>query len=231
MPQRFLHLDTGEQETTESFFSNLLLRGRIKGGLESNQGLDPLFDEGRSPEWLESHWREIRDNEMRYDEDVNQYLTLTLAELANPRCLQHINACLVDLDSDAGRRALEEEETFKRYYLYKINADFLLFHLGLFCSETHQPRDAYFDKGGAYYYSAASSLKGIKRGRSALSDVLEKLSQCFPRYVEILRVMKRNADNYLSFHFRISAAEIKQLEHALTLAVRERRNPETGFQN
>jgi len=93
-----------------------------------------------------------------------------------------------------------------------------------------QAGDAYFDKGEAYYFSAASQLKGMKRGRSALSDVLEKLSCRFGLYVAILRLMKQRADNYLSFHFRISQAEMQQLERDLSQEMQKRRDAGTGRQ-
>lgn len=228
MPTHFRHLDTGQDETTEHFFSHQLLQSRIDSGQESNQDFDPLLEEGRSEEWLESNWQDLKNNQLNYEEDVNQYLTLTLADLANPRSLDEINDCLVGIDADVGQRAVETRETRKRYFLYKTNADFLLFHLGLFNAHARQLGDAYFDKGGAYYFSAATNLKGMKGGRSALSDVLEKLSHHFGRYVEILREMRQNADNYLSFHFRLSSVEMESLQRSLTEESR-RRNPEPPF--
>lgn len=212
MPVRFSHLDSRNEETTESFFSRHFLEARIHSGQESNQDFDELFAEGRSREWLDSHWKEVRENDHRYEEDVNQYLTLTLAEWSHPGCLEMMNQCLVSLDSDVGQMAESLEERSRRYLMYKINADFLLFQLGLLNPGLSSRGDAYFDKGGAYYFSAASSLKGIKGGRSALSDVLEKLSGKFGKYVEVLRHMRRREDNYFSFHFKFTNEDMEILE-------------------
>jgi hypothetical protein len=224
MPVHFKHMDSGKIDTTESFFSNLFLRGRIDSGKESNEGYDLIHEEGRSEEWCEQHWKEIKANEMKYDEDVNQYITLTLAELVNPKSLAFANQYTVGIDDDVGQIAVSLPEQIKTYFLYKINADFLLLNLGLFRPDTNILGDAYFDKGESYYSSAATNLKAVKGGRSGMSDVLEKLSGGFGKYVEILRTMKNSADNFLSFNFKFSNAEMHDMEATLSLAARMRKD-------
>jgi hypothetical protein len=224
MPVHFKHLDSGKIDTTESFFSNSFLRGRIDSGKESNEGYDLIFEEGRNEEWCEKHWKEIKANEMKYDEDVNQYISLTLAELANPKSLAFANEYTVGIDADVGQIAMSLPEQIKTYFLYKINADFLLLNLGLFRSDTNILGEAYFDKGESYYFSAASNLKAARGGRSGMTDVLEKLSGGFGKYVEILRTMKNSADNYLSFNFKFSQAEIQDLEATLGRATQKKQD-------
>jgi len=227
MPVRFKHLDSGKIDTTESFFSNQFLRGRIDSGKESNAGYDLIFEEGRNEEWCDKHWKEIKANEMKYDEDVNQYISLTLADLANPKSLAFANQYTVGIDADVGQIAVSLPEQIKTYFLYKINADFLLLNLGLFRSDTNILGEAYFDKGESYYFSAASNLKAARGGRSGMSDVLEKLSGGFGKYVEILRTMKNSADNYLSFNFKFSQAEMQDLE--ATLGRETQKKQDTGL--
>jgi hypothetical protein len=224
MPVHFKHLDSGKIDTTESFFSNQFLRGRIDSGKESNEGYDLIFEEGRNEEWCDKHWKEIKANEMKYDEDVNQYISLTLADLANPKSLAFANEYTVGIDADVGQIAMSLPEQIKTYFLYKINADFLLLNLGLFRSDTNILGEAYFDKGESYYFSAASNLKAVGGGRSGMSDVLEKLSGGFGKYVEILRTMKNSADNYLSFNFKFSQAEIQDLEATLGQATQKKQD-------
>jgi hypothetical protein len=224
MPVHFKHLDSGKIDTTESFFSNQFLRGRIDSGKESNEGYDLIFEEGRNEEWCDKHWKEIKANEMKYDEDVNQYISLTLAELANPKSLAFANQYTVGIDADVGQIAVSLREQIKTYFLYKINADFLLLNLGLFRSDTNILGEAYFDKGESYYFSAASNLKAARGGRSGMSDVLEKLSGGFGKYVEILRTMKNSADNYLSFNFKFSQAEIQDLEATIGRATQKKQD-------
>ncbi len=160
---------------------------------------------------------------MKYDEDVNHYITLTLADLVNPRSLELIHKYTVGLDADAGQIAVNLEETAKKYFLYKINADFLLLSLGLFHPDTNILGNAYLDKGESYYYCAASSLKAAHGGRSGMSDVLEKLSIGFGNYVEILRHMKNSADNFLSFHFKIAPQDMQKMQETLSLEIQKRK--------
>ncbi|GJL79219.1 MAG: hypothetical protein NPINA01_22080 [Nitrospinaceae bacterium] len=224
MPVHFTHLDTGKIDTTESFFSDQFLKSRINSGQESNQGFDPIFDEERDEKWQDQNWKEVKSNEMKYDEDVNQYITLALADLVNPKSLEFTNQYTVGIDSDVGQIPLHPEENFKKYFLYKVNADFLLFTLGLFHRDSNILGAAYFDKGESYYFSAASHLKGVKGGRSGMSDVLEKLSLGFGKYVEILRNMKNSADNFLSFNFKFSKQEMQNLQETLSSEVRKKKD-------
>lgn len=216
MTERFCHLDTKATETTESFFFENLITTRLEEDLPSNDGFDPFLEESRDDAWRETHWKLLKDNDLKYDEDVNQYLILTLAELANPKSLELLNRNLVGLDSDVGQQAVDEVETARRYLMYKVNADFLLLYLGLFGSGLRVCGDRYFDKGKCYYYSAASNLRGIKGGGSGLSDVLEKLALRFALYVQILRLMKERSDNYFSFYTRITQDQLERLESELT---------------
>lgn len=222
---KFTHLDSHEIETAESFFSDRFLNARIHSGNESNEGYDPILELGRDEEWRNRNESVLKRNELKYDEDVNQYITLTLADLANPASLSLINKYLVSLETDIGQVVVDLQDRSKSYWAYKVNADFLLLNLGLFHPDSNLLGDAYIDKGETYYYSAAASLKAIRGGRSGLSDVMEKLSGRFGKYVEILRAMKNRDDNYFSFHVRIPDAELRRFEKELTEETARRRNP------
>ena len=216
MPVQFSYLDSMETDTTESFFSDQFLRARINDNKPSNVKYDPIFEEGRNESWLQSHESEIKQNNLEYEEDVNQYISLMLAEMVNPKSTVLAQQYLVGTNSDAGQIAIDLKLQSQKYKVFRINADFLLFHLGLFSSETNILGDKYFDKGGSYYNSAACSLRNARGGRSGLSDVLEKLSLKFGKYVEILRYMKNQSSNYFSFHFKFSEKEIIQFQEQLS---------------
>ena len=222
---KFTHLDTKDVETTESYFFDQYLGARIDSGNESNKGYDLILELGRDDDWCDQNWSAIKKNDLKYDEDVNQYITLTMAELANPQSLSLINKYLVSLESDIGQEAINFDDRAKKYLAYKVNADFLLLNLGLLNPDSNLLGDAYFDKGETYYYSAATSLKAIKGGRSGLSDVMEKLSERFGKYVEILRAMKNRHENYFSFHVRIPDAEMKRFEYDLSVEAGKRHDP------
>ena len=224
MVEKFTHLDTGDIETTESFFSNRFLKARIESGHPSNEGLDLIFEENRSSEWQEKYWKQAKDNRLKYDEDVNQYITLILSDLVKGRSQTLINKYIVSMDADAGQAVVKTSERSKKFNVYRINADYFLLNLGFLRSDTNILGCAYVDKGEFYYSSAASSLKEILGGRSTLSDTMEKLSLQFLKYVKILRYMKNSDSNFLSFNYKLSKIEIKKLERTLTeeLAVKKK---------
>ena len=224
MVEKFTHLDTGDIETTESFFSNRFLKARIESEHPSNEGLDLILEKNRSAEWQEKHWKQAKDNQLKYDEDVNQYITLTLSDLVKGRSQTLINKYIVSMDADAGQTVVEASERSKKFIVYRINADYFLLNLGLLRSDTNILGDAYLDKGGFYYSSAASSLKEVLGGRSTLSDTMEKLSRQFVKYVRILRHMKNSDSNFFSFNFKLSKLEIKKLERTLTEELAAKKN-------
>jgi len=224
MVEKFTHLDTGDIETTESFFSNRFLKARIESEHPSNEGLDLILEKNRSAEWQEKHWKQAKDNQLKYDEDVNQYITLTLSDLVKGRSQTLINKYIVSMDADAGQTVVEASERSKKFTVYRINADYFLLNLGLLRSDTNILGDAYLDKGGFYYSSAASSLKEVLGGRSTLSDTMEKLSRQFVKYVRILRHMKNSDSNFFSFNFKLSKLEIKKLERTLTEELAAKKN-------
>ena len=102
MPVQFVHLDSGETDTTESFFSDHFLRARIDDNKPSSKGYDPIFEVGRNANWLQEHEKEIKQNNLEYEEDVNQYICLMLAEMVNPRSTVLARQYLVGANSDAG---------------------------------------------------------------------------------------------------------------------------------
>jgi hypothetical protein len=216
MPVQFSYMDTMGTDTTESFFSDQFLRARISDNKPSNDDYDPIFEEGRNDTWLQSHEKEIKANNLEYEEDVNQYISLMLAEMVNPKSTVLAQQYVVGTNSDAGQVAIDLKLQSQKYQVFRVNADFLLFHLGLFSSDTNILGDKYFDKGGSYYNAAACSLRNARGGRSGLSDVLEKLSLKFGKYVEILRHMKNQSSNYFSFHFKFSEGEIALLQKQLS---------------
>ena len=212
MPIQFAYIENMETDTTESFFSEKFMRARIDDNKPSNKDFDPIFEEGRNVTWMQSHEKEIKQNDMEYEEDINQYITLMLAEMVNPKSACLANQYLVGTNSDAGQIAIDLKLETQKYQAFRINADFLLFHLGLFSPDSNILGDRYFDKGESYYNSAACSLRNARGGRSGLSDVLEKLSLKFGKYVEILRYMKNQSSNYFSFHFKLSQEELARLQ-------------------
>ena len=222
MPINFIYTDSLETDTTESYFSNHFLNARIDNNQPSNAEYDPILEDQRELEWKEAHWNEIKNNDLNYEEDINQYITISLSELVNPKFTTN-SSYLVNTSSDAGKIAINLDNASDIYQVFRVNADFLLFYLGLFSQNSNILGDAYFDKGGSYYNSAACSLKRARGGRSGLSDVLEKLALKFGKYVEILRYMKNRSSSFFSFHFQYKSEEINAFQKQLSVECQKRK--------
>ena len=150
MLEKFTHLDNGSIESTESFFSNRFLKARIESGHPSNEGLDLLFEENRNSQWREKNWKKAKDNQLKYDEDVNQYITLMLSDLVKGRSQTLVNKYIVSMDADVGQTVMETNERSRKFIAYRINADYFLLNLGLLRSDTNILGDTYVDKGEFY---------------------------------------------------------------------------------
>ncbi|MFT4577609.1 MAG: hypothetical protein ACI8PD_000620 [Nitrospinales bacterium] len=85
MPINFISSDSLETDTTESYFSNHFLNARIDSNQPSNAEYDFILEDQRDLEWKGAHWKEIKDNDLNYEEDINEYITLSLSELVNPK--------------------------------------------------------------------------------------------------------------------------------------------------
>ena len=67
MQIHFTLIENRETDTTESFFSEHFLRARIDNNKPSNKEYDPIFEEGRSKTWIQSHKKEIKQNDLEYE--------------------------------------------------------------------------------------------------------------------------------------------------------------------
>src|SRR6185436_10764355 len=85
-----------------------------------------------------------------------------------------------------------------KYLIYKTNADFLLVSIGIFDNPTGQAaqrrlqpsEEAYIGRGKTYYHFAYSYSQQMHRKNQGVSEVLEKLSVGFDKYIRILSHMR-----------------------------------------
>ncbi|HEY6866356.1 MAG TPA: hypothetical protein VI792_03810, partial [Candidatus Eisenbacteria bacterium] len=98
---------------------------------------------------------------------------------------------------------------------------FLLVSIGIFDNPTAsaanrarlQPsEEAYVGRGKTYYHFAYSYSQQMHRKNAGLSDVLEKLSVGFEKYLRILSHMR---GEYLDLMKRLSSGEIYHLERSV----------------
>ena len=182
-------------QPTYYFMINCLLYSRMETGLVSNQDC--------------------------YDEDVNVYLAHLLHSFINPEYVEQSKRFLSKYDTDVFRRLSNSTDARLKYQIYKTNADFLLVSIGIFdnpaiagASRTRmQPsEEAYIGRGKTYYHFAYTYSQQMHRKNAGVSEVLEKLSTGFEKYLRILSHMR---GEYLDLMKRLSDGEVYHLERSV----------------
>lgn len=184
-------------QPTYYFMINCLLYSRMETGLVSNQDF--------------------------YDEDVNVYLAHLLHSFINPEYVEQSKKFLSKYDTDVFRRLSSSSDARLKYLIYKTNADFLLVSIGIFDnpsgSAAHRKllpsEEAYVGRGKTYYHFAYSYSQQMHRKNVGVSEVLEKLSVGFDKYIRILSHMR---GEYLDLVQRLSNGEVYHLERSVNEA-------------
>ena len=190
--------DSREVEPTFFFMLNCLLYSRLETGYPSNHDF--------------------------YDEDVNMYLTNLLCSFMNPDYHRRAKKYISRYDTSLFQKLEDSQDVRLKYTIYKTNADFLLISIGIFNDATKPKLDlealpqvnneeqAHMGRGKAYYQFAYSYSQSMFRKSTGITEVLEKLSKGFERYVEILSHMRGEYFNILD---RLTAGEVYHLERSV----------------
>ena len=195
-PRHYVDLKETDRnlQPTYYFMINCLLYSRMETGLVSNQDF--------------------------YDEDVNVYLAHLLHSFINPEYVEQSRKFLSRYDTDVFRRLANTSDARLKYLIYKTNADFLLVSIGLFDQPVSTPggrksqpsEEAYIGRGKTYYHFAYSYSQQMHRKNQGVSEVLEKLSVGFDKYLRILSHMR---GEYLDLMKRLSNGEVYHLERSV----------------
>src|SRR5262245_28299816 len=196
-PRHYIDLKESSRsvQPTYYFMINCLLYSRMETGLVSNQDF--------------------------YDEDVNVYLAHLLHSFINPEYVEQSKKFLSKYDTDVFRRLSNSSDARLKYLIYKTNADFLLVSIGIFdnphAAEANRAKlppseEAYIGRGKTYYHFAYSYAQQMHRKNAGVSDVLEKLSVGFEKYLKILSHMR---GEYLDLMKRLSSGEVYHLERSI----------------
>jgi hypothetical protein len=174
----------------------------------------------------------LTSNKDCYDEDVNVYIAHLLNSFLNARYVERARGFLSKYDTEVFQRLSRSTDARLKYTLYKTNADFLLVSLGIFDNPEIIPEaaapgappsrlhfrpteEAFIGRGRAYYRFAYTFSQQIHGRNAAVSDVLEKLSLGFDKYLRILAHMR---GEYLNLLRSLSRGEIYHLERVVNEA-------------
>ncbi|MCK4547176.1 MAG: hypothetical protein KAW17_07020 [Candidatus Eisenbacteria sp.] len=187
---------TRPQDATLQFMTNCVLHSRIETGLESNTE--------------------------EYDEDVNVYLAHLLNSFINPRYYRAARKYITKYEMDIFARVEKAKDVRMKYTLYKTNADFLLLSASLFSNSDpglhgsrsllKQGKRAKVERGKTYYRFAFAYSEQITPRSPSLTEVLDKLSRGFEKYVRILTHLR---GEYFNLHEHLSGGEEYHLRQSI----------------
>ncbi len=149
---------------------------------------------------------QLPSNDQRFDEDVNIYLAHLLFAASLPDYQNAVRRYLAKNVSEITDLIERNEDRIVRYFIYKVNADHLMIHLGLFQNfeNSHQlygkTEQQFCSMARNFYKQAATYNRKIYRRVTAVGSVLEKLADGFDRYQTILRYARKEFFNF-SNHF------------------------------
>jgi len=207
---QFIEIPGGNRELrpTYLFMMKCLLYSRMETGLVSNKDF--------------------------YDEDVNVYIAHLLNAFTHPEFVERSRPFLSKYDTEVFQRLGDSRDARLKYTLYKTNADFLLISLGIFDNPTalfdppggkgtqaewmRPSEEAYVGRGRTYYRFAYTYSQRIRGRNTAITDVLEKLSVGFDKYLRILAHMR---GEYLNLLRSLSRGEIYHLERVVNESQKE----------
>ena len=171
--EHYLYFDIPkhERESAIGFLLNALLKSRSACRLSSNQE--------------------------EFDEDVNIYLAHLLFAISLPDYQNTIRRYLSKNVSEMVEMIEKNDDRIAQYFIYKVNADHLIIHLGIFQdleSDRHlfgKSERQFSSMAQNYYHQAANYNKRIYRRETAIGSVLDKLANGFQKYKTILRFARR----------------------------------------
>ncbi|OGW90152.1 MAG: hypothetical protein A3A73_01785 [Omnitrophica bacterium RIFCSPLOWO2_01_FULL_50_24] len=171
-----------------------------------------------------------REKDSDLDDDVHIYLAHLLFAASLPDYQDAVKRYLSKNVSDMAELIEENDDRIVRYFIYKVNADHLLVHLGLFqdlergINAFAKSQEQYVSMAQNYYVQAADHNQRIYRRETAIGSVLGKLSRQFKRYQKILRFARKEffhfANQFQDLNFIKFCEELGhyEAEHTLTEA-------------
>lgn len=145
-------------------------------------------------------------NQPVYDEDVNVYLANLLFAVSTSEYQKMAHKYVKIHRIDLSAMIDQADENYMKYFVYKINADYLLIYLTVFedylrtvmknTRVCHYTESGFASMARSYYDQAAVFNQRIYHKRTAVSDILDKVGKNFDVYCLILRAARKDY-----FHF------------------------------
>lgn len=133
------------------------------------------------------------------EEDINIYLANTLLLFAQNEWRELVARYISLNDMDVFNMAESSSDNYLKHVIYKVNADNLLLSLGLFEDAIALEREnCYIGRAKFYYDIAAEYNMKLYRHLTSIGDILHRLSDLLEKYVEILKVVRKDYFNFVT---------------------------------
>jgi hypothetical protein len=166
--------------------------------------------------------KDLEGPDNSFEQEVNVYLANLLTAFSDPSCVARLVPYLSDHDIDLFTRLKNSNDARLKYTIYKANADFLLFSIGVFDSagelslapgpEFKHGHQGQMGKGQTYYHFAFSYSKRVPGIGETMTEVLEQLSKGFEKYVTILSYIR---GEYFDIVGRLSEGDVYHLRRSI----------------
>lgn len=165
---------------------------------------------------------DLESGDSMFEQEVNMYLANLLTAFSNPTYVEHLRPYLSEHDIEVFTRLKGSNDARLKYTIYKANADFLLFSIGVFDSAGEQSiplgpefkhgHQGQMGKGQTYYHFAFSYSKRVPGVGETMTEVLEQIAKGFDKYVTILTYLR---GEYFDIVRRLSDGEIYHLMRSI----------------
>lgn len=139
-------------------------------------------------------------NSKGFDEDVNLYISHLLFAVSMPNYKSITEQYISLHQPEVNVLADMAEDNYLKYFIYKVNADNLLIHLGIYQDlaslEYYKklPSDTqeYLENAREFYQKSLQLNKKIYKRKTAIFDVLSKLIKNIDGYVNSLSYLRKS---------------------------------------
>ncbi|RMF55663.1 hypothetical protein D6745_01555 [Candidatus Woesearchaeota archaeon] len=166
---------------------------------------------------LKERMSSFPSNSVIFDEDVNVYITGVLLDPMRSRNSGRFLQYVSPYDSDVFERIARSKSYRTRFDICRVNADFLLFMLGLFpegvCGGDFLSKsfEAQVQRGKSYYQMAVNFGERTSVN-PAVPEVMQKLSTYFKEYRDLLFDMR---GDYLNLLERMTEHDFAALQESM----------------
>ncbi len=145
-------------------------------------------------------------NQFVEDEDVNVYLAHLLFAISLPEYHDMAEPYLSDNSSEIMQWINDADDQTVCYFIFKVNADHILIHSAIFDDLNQngerkvfkRSKKYFLELAKLYYGQAATYHKRIYRRKTGVGEVLDKMSNHFDAYEDLLKHVKREYFHFLN---------------------------------